>query len=137
MVDVTQNYQCHKNAFLSHLGSAIELYGHDAAAGFALDGKLFNDLSDSLAKQGPVRLYKYQPYSERNLTDCKKGVLHLSRLTDLNDINEGSHFFDKDKVVRMLTHVDLEQSPKEILKSAPPFLSGLVDEEFLSQFQKT
>ena len=137
MDDITNGYQDHKNAFKACLKADLELYQENETAGFATDGKLLNNLGNTLASHGPVRLYKYQPFSERNLTDCVKGVLHLTRFANLNDVNEGVHIFDKTKVANELSSIDLKKPPSEILESAPPFLSKQVDSVLIAQLQST
>lgn len=57
------------------------------AANDADDGVSYAEslMGDSL----PLTLYKYQPYSERNLRDILCSRLHLSPIDKLNDVNEG------------------------------------------------
>ena len=47
----------------------------------------------------PLRLYRYQPFDERNLWDMVLSRLHLSTLGKLNDVNEGMAICSYDKLL--------------------------------------
>lgn len=56
----------------------------------------FTELANSLSNCGPMRLYKYQPFSERNVRDFHSSSLHLSPIDKLNDKFEGHLHFDEE-----------------------------------------
>lgn len=85
----------------------------DLYRGAEVPGCAVNNKADGLsyadsymAGSLPLTLYKYQPYSERNLRDILCSRLHLAPIDKLNDVNEGHAKYSLG---------DLEQSVKSIL----------------------
>lgn len=103
------NYQHHRKALLETIDDLLTAYKTGYSAALESDGATFARIEEALEDCGEVRLYKYQPFNERNLMDCNCGVLHLTPLTELNDVNEGAHRFDIQYAASCLGGIDLEQ----------------------------
>lgn len=76
---MNQDYQGHRQALLSVISNALDKYCVDVDTGLSSGAELMSDMASTL-EEGDVRLFKYQPFSERNLQDCKAGVLQQKRL---------------------------------------------------------
>ena len=76
----------------------------------------------ALSGKGTVRLFKYQSFSERNLQDCQSGVLHLTKLADLNDVNEGRLIFDATQLEHALSTVDVNLASSIAQQGLPSFV---------------
>ncbi len=70
-------------------------------------------LANALSNCGPMRLYKYQPYSERNVRDFLSSSLHLSTIDRLNDRFEGHLHFDEEFTKHALEGI-LQMNKNEI-----------------------
>lgn len=69
-------------------------------------------LGKLLAKHGCVRLYKYQPFDERNVRDFLDGAMHMSPVDSFNDVNEGWQRFDEATVLDEIDkapNIDIEE----------------------------
>lgn len=76
------------------------------------------ELANALSVCGPMRVYKYQPYSERNVQDFLSESIHLAPLRKLNDRFEGYLHFD-------------EEFSKHAYESILQMDEGLVDSIFV------
>lgn len=93
------------------------------------------ELVDALSVCGPIQLYKYQPYSERNVQDFLSGSLHLSTIDKLNDKLEGHIQFDEELAKHALEGI--MQADKSFLVSYAKLLLNTLgceaDDRFLGQ----
>ena len=98
--------QAHRTAFLEWAKASLEGTIANAFDGMSPEMKSFKRLNATLKQCGPLRLYKYQRYSERNVCDIVAGALHLSRPKDLNDVNEGKPVIDANAIRRGIHGID-------------------------------
>ena len=129
--------QQHREATLKAIGNLYDDYKSGSAAALRTDGAAFAGIEQALEKCGELRLFKYQPFTERNLMDCSSGVLHLTPLTKLNDINEGFHRFDAQYAVSCLCGVVPERISQIDFEAMPSYVRGLACEENLQGFVNT
>lgn len=131
-----QRYQEHRAAFLDVLSDALVKYRDNVIAGLSPGAELMGSFESALSEKGVVRLYKYQPFSERNLQDCQSGVLHLTKLNDLNDVNEGRNVFDKAQLEHALSDVDVNLFSRVGSGGLPSFIKDYLGDGDLEEFGK-
>lgn len=131
-----QQYQEHRAAFLDVLSDALAKYRGDVSAGLSSGTELMTSFESALSGKGTVRLFKYQPFSERNLQDCQSGVLHLTKLADLNDVNEGRLIFDTTQLEHALSTVDVNLASSIAQQGLPSFVKDHLGDAGLEEFGK-
>lgn len=92
---IVSNDSAHRTALMNWMSGAMSTMASPLEQFKSSDGSIAK-LMNALAGCGGVRLYKYQPYSERNIQDFMSSSLHLSPVTTLNDRFEGYIRSDKE-----------------------------------------
>lgn len=136
MKDNRQHYDEHKRAFFNSVADVLKDAYSSFKPIFVPDLGYRKSIADSLAACGSVRLFKYQPFTERNVADILHSRLHLSRVSGLNDINEGMPALDIDKIMEQIVPPDSEEQREKSLDEFFRLLpEGIATEETIAQFK--